>query len=376
MAGGVSVVEPSSIITMKLRTWNARDIARGTRVLLRIDANIPTGVSLRGSSDRIAKIIPEIKRLRSRGARIIIMTHWGRPRGHDRALSVSPIATMIGSVLGTKIICSRDVVGESARSMAEDLEPGEIGMIENLRFDPREEKNSLAFARAFAKLGDVYINNAFSVCHRAHASVSAITKCLPSFAGQLLVDEVEALSRPITHPAVLIVGGNKLETKIPLLTALGKKVDHVLLGSGPARELTKLRPSKEAKKIIESLGKKLHLPEDVRYDADRVVIDVGPKTSKAFASIIRTAKTIIWNGPVGIVESPAGARGSKALLTAIPKTRDAYSIIGGGDTVEFVRQAKALKRFSFVSTGGGAMLAFLAGEKMPGLEALHMGKSH
>ncbi len=357
---------------MILKTWKAGDIKRGTRVLLRIDANVDLvrGRAIIGKYDKIAKAMPEILKLQKRGACIVLLTHLGRPRGKQTEFSVTPIAKALGKALGTKIAVAEDVVGKDALRLASTIKPGQIVMLENLRFDKREEANDDKFAELLATFGDVYVNNAFGVCHRAHASVAAITKFLPSFAGGLLVEEVKQLSAPMRQPFVLIIGGNKLETKVPLLSTLGVRADLVVVGSGLLPAFKKGRLSMEAKAVVELLGDKLRLPVDTRINQKGSVIDIGRATEQVLPTWLRGAKTIVWNGPLGLVEERAGASGTKALMKAITGVHGARSIVGGGSTVALVENSTFASKFTLLSTGGGAMLAFLSGEEMPGLKPL------
>lgn len=357
---------------MKLRTWTNKDIVRGRRVLLRIDANVAlhNGRAIIGVHDRIAKSLPEIERLRKRGAGVILMTHFGRPRGKQTEFSVAPVANAIGRALGCKVALADDVVGKDALHRAKNLQPGEVMMIENLRFDRREEANDHTFAKALAGLGEVYVNNAFGVCHRTHASVSAITKYLPSFAGSLVAREVKELSKPMKRPFVLVVGGIKLETKVPLLLALGKKADSVVLGSGLVSAFNVLSPAPDALMVVRTLKHKLRMPRDLRCGQRGEVIDVGHETEQSFAELLHKAKTIVWNGPLGIVERHEGASGTKSLLRAMAAVPGARTIVGGGETVDVVEASPYAGQMTLLSTGGGAMLSFLAGEEMPGLVPL------
>lgn len=354
---------------MKLRTWTNKDIVRGQRVLLRVDANVSlhNGRAVVGVHDRIAKTLPEIERLRKRGAAVILMTHFGRPRGKQTEFSVAPIAMEIGRALGCKVALADDVVGKDAVQRAKDLKPGDVMMIENLRFDRREEANDHAFAKALAGLGEMYVNNAFGVCHRTHASVVAITKFLPSFAGSLVDKEVKELSKPMRRPFVLVIGGIKLETKVPLLLALSKKADAVILGSGLVSAFNVLSPAPDAAMVVRVLKHKLRMPRDLRCGQRGEVIDIGRETEQSFAELLHKAKTIVWNGPLGIVERHEGASGTKALLRAIAGVPGARTIVGGGETVDVVEASPYAGRMTLLSTGGGAMLSFLAGEEMPGL---------
>lgn len=353
-----------------LRTWTARDIPKGSRVLVRVDANVRVvrGVADASPSGRIARSTVEIKKLLRRDARVILMTHFGRPNGIDKKYSVAPLANAFAALLGRDVAVAKDVVGHDAVLRAAALAPGQIMMIENLRFESAEETNVATFAKKLAALADVYVNNAFGVCHRRHASVVAITNYLPSFAGTLLVREVAELMSPVDHPFVLVVGGIKMETKLPLLQRLGLRADRVFIGSALVDELA--RQPKIAKKLHDLLGDRLVMPPDLRRDADRHAFDIGPKTIAMLPSLFSEARTIIWNGPLGVIEHRPGRRGTAALVRALAAAKDARTIVGGGETVEVVEEMGMAKKMTWVSTGGGAMLALLAGEKLPGIEVL------
>jgi phosphoglycerate kinase len=367
---------------MELRSWRKSDIKSGTRVFLRIDANVPIkqGVAQDGGLfGRISQALPEIERLHKRGARIILASHLGDPNGKiDKKLSLAPVAKVLERRLRRPVPLVRN-------STLPELRPGEVCLLENLRFDAGEEKNSDAFAWGLAKLADVYVNNAFGVCHRRHASVHAITRHLPSFAGELVLREVAELSRRPEKPFVLVMGGAKIETKIGLLKALGPRADKILLGGGLAvtflaaaevklpaypAELMVERDVAMARKLLRQFAGRILLPVDlVARPEQHRVLDIGPETREAFAAALIGAKTIIWNGPLGIIERTQGAAGTLSLAKVMSKSR-ARVITGGGETVEFLEAHKLLKGFTHVSTGGGAMLAFLSGEHLPGLEAL------
>lgn len=369
---------------MKLRTWSTKDITSGTRVFLRVDANVPI---VKGEAHdggvfgRISQALPEIDALRKRGAAVILASHLGDPGGKiDKKLSLLPVAKVFERRLGRAVPLVTDFA-------VPNLRPGELCLLENLRFDPGEEKNSDSFAWKLAKLADVYVNNAFGVCHRRHASVHAITRHLPSFAGELVVREVAQLSEKPRSPFVLVMGGAKIETKIGLLQHLGPKADKILLGGGigvtflaasevklPAYPLALMGEADVAlaRKLLRQFSDKLVLPVDlVAHPKTHVVADIGPETCELFAHELHRAKTIIWNGPLGIIERLDGRAGTLAIAEAMAES-SARTITGGGDTIEFLDHHKLLRNFTHVSTGGGAMLAFLGGERLPGLEALRV----
>lgn len=362
---------------MKLRRWGAKDVKRGTRVLVRVDVN--------GSVHRIKEAAVEIQALRKRGARVILATHVGDPGGKPNVLlSTSHFAEGFEELLGVPVKALPRANGARVEAWVRAMQPGDVVLLENLRFNGDEGRNGLVFAKSLARLADVYINNAFGVCHRKHASVHAITKCLPSFAGELLEREVKELSAKPSSPFVLVLGGAKISTKIPLLERLGQRADAVLIGGGasltflraggvtlPAKaaKFTKKEDIDEARRIARLLENRLHLPCDVVVH-DGVVIDIGPDATKHFAQLLRGAKTVIWNGPLGITEMKGGEKSTLALAKGVAKLKGAHSIVGGGETVEFLEKHSLVGKFSHVSTGGGAMLAFLGGEPMPGLEVL------
>ncbi len=375
---------------MKLRRYKISDIKKGTRVLLRVDANVPikNGRVTEGAYGRIAQSIPEIKALLKRGATVILMTHLGDPKGKAmKSLSISPIAKEYSRLL------KRDV----SVGLAPDQQ---VSILENLRFNPGEEKNDSKFARELAKLGDIYVNNAFGVCHRRHASVNAITKYLPSFAGELLAREVTELSRSFRKPLVLVMGGLKLSTKMPLLRKLAPRASAILTGGGLAVTLLAAKRSipmtvagqavggeelAVAKKALTEFGDKIIIPVDLRVrsagkklstvgvrdvHARQVILDIGPHTTLRYQAMLKIAGSVIWNGPMGIVEEPVAQSGTREVASALSSLRTARTIVGGGDTVSFLEAHKFASGFSFVSTGGGAMLAFLAGEEMPGISPI------
>ncbi len=373
---------------MQLRTWTSHDIAQGTRVLLRIDGNVPVvgGQAQDGAHGRLQQAIPEIVKLRAHGARIIIATHLGDPGGKfDKHLSVAPVATLLASKLGRPIRLLSGVVGSEVEREVLSAEAGEILMLENLRFEPGEEENDSAFAKSLARLADVYVNNAFGVCHRQHASVTAITKELPSFAGELIVREVKTLSEKCDRPYVVVLGGAKLATKLPLIEHLAEEADLVLVGGALCLPLLraldrplpekvkndmKLEDIKAAEKILREYREKIVMPVDLHLEGTTRVIDIGPETAAIYAAKISTARSVLWNGPMGIIEEPAARAGTMAIAQAVGDAMPKSAIVGGGDTVEFLESSDLLKGFTHVSTGGGAMLALLSGEKLPGIEAL------
>lgn len=368
---------------MRLKTWSNKDITDGTQVVLRLDLNVPVVAGQardEGRHGRLAQACEEIVRLRQRGAKILILAHRGEPGGKvNKALSLRPMASALSKRLKQKVIF---VPGLEAP----ELESGEICLLENIRFQPGEEKNSDQLAKRLAKLGEVYVNNAFGVCHRQHASVHAITRYLPSFAGELVVREVAELSRAPRRPYALVLGGAKIATKIPLITRLGRQADVILLGGGIAvtclaaanvtlptypPQLTNKKEVELARTLLRLWSKKIVLPSDVVADTkSERILDIGPQSIKVMTAALTKAKEVLWNGPLGIIEQKEGSKGTLAIAKAIAKNRQLRSVVGGGETVEVLESAKLASKFTHVSTGGGAMLALLSGETLPGLQVL------
>lgn len=394
---------------MKLRKLRQDTPLEGTRVLVRIDGNVPIvkGRAVDGPNGRIARAAVDLDWLIRRGARVVVMTHLGRPAGKRRsAYSVKPIGKRLSNLLGIKVPVSGAIIGPHAKRMVDALKNGQLLLLENLRFDPREEQNDPAFAAELAALGDLYINDAFSVSHRAHTSVSALARLLPSYAGHLLANEVGVLSvleSKVRRPLVLLMGGVKVETKLPIIEHLATLTDQVLLGGALAttffaargiavgRSLVDEAGVEAARALSKSLIKKICLPVDVvvasslRRDAKtRVadatdvgarerIVDIGPNTRAAYAAIIGKAKTVVWNGPFGYCEVGAFCEGTASVARAVAaRTGAATTIVGGGDTGPVLERLKLADQFTLLSTGGGALLDFLSGRPMPGVDLLRI----
>jgi 3-phosphoglycerate kinase len=392
---------------MKLRKLRSGMNFRGKKVLIRIDANVPikNGKAVDGMHGRIARAAVDIDWLLQKGAKVIVLTHLGRPKGKRvSAYSVKPIADRISGLIGKKVIEAKAVLGKKVDKVVENMKEGEVVMLENLRFDPREKENAASFAAALAKLGDIYVNDAFGDSHREHASVDAITSELPSFAGPLLANETAVLHKAfsqVKHPFVLVMGGLKIKTKIPVIKNLSDTAESILIGGALATtffvakglSVGKSIYDKEgvviAKKLLKTNSKQLVLPIDVvaassfRKDAktriaspDNVrsserIVDIGPETRKMFAEKIAAAKTVVWNGPLGYCEIKEFCKGTEAVAKVVAnQTGKAITIVGGGDTVPVVEYLKVADKFTLLSTGGGSLLEFLAGKELPGLQAL------
>lgn len=384
---------------MKIRTLKNASLA-GKRVLLRIDCNIGIKSAVSFDDYRIRQVLPTIRYLLKRKAFVRILAHRGRPRGRAvSSLSTKIIARHFQQFLRKKVIFVKDPV--SAALYKKYHFSSDILFFENVRFWPGEEKNSVSFARDLARWGDLYVNDAFSNSHRNHASVAALARLLPSYAGFHFEKEIKNLSRLLArHPArpfVAVFGGAKMATKLPLIRRFVKKADTIIIAGALANMFFDLRGLEIGKSLVEKSGERLitpsllyHkkniLPVDVRVarsmNAKRsrvcrvhdispreMIVDIGPESSRFFASVVKGARTIVWNGPFGYVENPRFARGTKEFAQAVGRL-SAYSVVGGGDSVSFLKNYMSLKKFSYISTGGGAMLQFLAGDKLPGVEAL------
>jgi phosphoglycerate kinase len=388
---------------------NVRDIpVQGRRVLVRVDFNVPLDKATGSITDdaRIRAALPTIRYLIDQQAKVILCSHLGRPDGKvvDK-LRLAPVAARLSQLLGRPVAMATDCIGPPAQAAVAALQPGDVLMLENLRFHPEEEANDPAFARSLASLADVYVNDAFGTAHRAHASTEGVTHFLPAVAGLLMEKEIDYLSKALESPVrpfVAIIGGSKVSDKIGVLENLVGKVDALLVGGGMANTFllaqglrigqSLAEPDKVdlAKAILAKAaaqGVRFLLPVDVviadafAADAARQVVpvtavppawrilDIGPETVALFAKEIKSARTIIWNGPLGVFEFPRFAEGTVAIAKALAGT-SATTIIGGGDSAAAVEQAGVASKMSHISTGGGASLEFLEGKTLPGVAAL------
>ncbi len=349
---------------MTLRSVSDMEVA-GKKVLLRVDFN----VELNERRDVREKYKVEaakhtVEYLLSKGAKVALVTHLGRPEGKPSdAFSVRHIVDDVERILARKVFFVDDCIGEKIKSALEKMAPDEVVLLENVRFYAGDEANDEEFARALAEPFDLFVNGAFSVCHRDQASVTGVTKFLPSCAGIHLLEEVKRLTEvresPI-RPAVAIVGGAKIETKLPIIRMFEEKYDRVLVGGKVACEA-------QDQKI--AFSEKVLLPKD--YASERQ--DIGRKTLLCFREEILKAKTVVWNGPLGKFENPEYAAGTRMVLESILES-GAFSVVGGGETIIALEEAGAFRKISFVSTGGGAMLEFLSGNSLPGLLALETNR--
>lgn len=348
---------------MRLRTLQEAPIKKGTRVIVRADLDVGVRNGKIVDDLRILAGLPTIRYLLRRGAGICIAGYLGRPHGkRDKKLTLRPVARQLGKMLKQKIVFLPDPFNK--RSILKYRDSSSIIFFENIRFWPEEAENSVFFARRLAEWGHVYVNDAFANSHRREASVVALAALLPSYAGLRLAKEVSVLERILNNPLrplVVVIGGTKLETKLPIVRRFLKGADKILVGGVIANEFLRKRPRKGDKKII--------LPRDGLDNGHGGFEDIGPETIRLFVSLLRQARTVVWNGPLGHAEIPEFAEGTKAVARALARS-NAFTVVGGGDTIAILRKYRLLRSFDHVSTGGGAMLEFLAGKKLPGIEAL------
>jgi phosphoglycerate kinase len=380
---------------------------RGKRVFIRADFNVPLDDNLMVTDDRrIRSTLPTINYAIDEGAKVILSSHFGRPKGkRDPKLSLAPVAKRLQRLLNKDVIFMPDCVGSQVESLVSKMKEGDVVLLENLRYHPEEEQNNEEFARALASLADVYVNDAFGTAHRAHASIVGVPKFLPAAAGFLLKKEIEYLRGAIENPVrpfVAILGGAKVSGKINVLENLVGKVDKVLIGGGMAYTFIKAMGYEVGNSLVEEdmfetaqrirrklrgMGIKFYLPVDcviaqgIETSTETKIIptleipkgwaalDIGPATARLFSEAIQDAKTILWNGPMGVFEEDAFSRGTFAVARAVA---DAYAltIVGGGDTDLAVHRAGVSDAISFISTGGGAALQLLEGKELPGIAVL------
>jgi phosphoglycerate kinase len=378
--------------------------AAGRRVLVRADLNVPLEDGRVGDDLRLEASLPTIRTLREAGARVVLMSHLGRPKGEVREdLRLAPVAARLSDLLGAPVAAASDITGDDAHRVVDGLADGDVAVLENLRFDPGETANDPGFAAALAELGDAYVDDAFGAVHRAHASVVGVPSILqPAVAGHLLQTEVETLSRLLEKPAapfLAILGGAKVSDKLGVIDNLLERVDHLLIGGAMCFTFLKAGGADVGASrveedqldtvagLIEQAGDRLHLPVDIvaaaAFEADaehRTVeadaipdgwmgLDIGPRTIEAFAEVIATARTVVWNGPMGVFEWEAFAAGTMGVADAVAAC-DGFTVIGGGDSAAAVRSMGYADRVSHISTGGGASLEFLEGVDLPGIAAL------
>ena len=382
--------------------------AAGKRVLVRVDFNVPVKDGAVTDDTRIRAALPTIEKLAADGGRVILMSHLGRPAGEgfEDAFTLRPAAQRLSELLGKPVVFATDTVGPDAQAKAASLRDGDVLVVENLRFDKREKKNDPAFCEELAALGELYVNDAFGTAHRAHASTAGVAALLPAYAGYLMQREVSTLSGMLEEPRrpfTAILGGSKVSDKIKVIDALMDKCDTLIIGGGMCFTFllaqgkavgTSLKEEDWVERAgamiakAEARGVQLLLPVDVvcadRFaeDAetatvsvddipgDMMGLDIGPETAKLYADAVAEAKTVFWNGPMGVFEMAAFEAGTKAVADAVAANVDADTIIGGGDSVAAVNKFDLADRMTFISTGGGASMELVQGEALPGVEAL------
>ncbi|MBE7440183.1 MAG: phosphoglycerate kinase [Spirochaetales bacterium] len=395
---------------MKKLTIDDIDL-KGKRALVRVDFNVPIKDGRVTNDNRLRAALPTIQKLRDNGARIVLMSHLGRPKGEVlEEARLGPVAEALGSLLRTTVQYIPETIGPAVEEKAAALKPGEILLIENLRFNKGETKNDADFARSLSRLGEIYVNDAFGVVHRAHASVARVTEFLqPAVAGYLLGQEMQSLGRVLENPErplMAVIGGAKVSTKITVIESLLDRVDRLLLGGGmiftfykslgleTGKSLVETEFIDLAARLVQKGGEKLILPTDVlvstEFDfkarkvgnlsavgfrdipADCFGLDIGPQTAAAYARVLEDARSIVWNGPMGVFEITETARGTTRIAEALAfaSTNGALTIVGGGESVTALEASGLADKITHVSTGGGATLEFLEGKEMPGIAAL------
>jgi phosphoglycerate kinase len=389
---------------MTRRSITSADV-RGKRVLCRVDFNVPLDGTTITDDTRIRSSLPTITWLREHGARVVLCSHLGRPKGQVKdEFRLAPAGERLSELLGTEVKIIPTTIGDEAEAAVSELQDGDVALIENLRFDPREEKNDPEFAEALARLGDLYVNDAFGAAHRAHASTAGVAQHLPAYLGLLMQKEVDALGKLLEapeRPFAAIIGGAKVSDKIAVLENLVSRVNTLLIGGGMANTFLLAQGKEVGSSLVEkdqlgtagsimdqaeAQGATVMLPTDVivasdikagegtvvavdEVPADMAIFDIGPETAKAYAEAIASHKTVLWNGPLGVTENEAFAGGTRTVAEAVAKA-DGYTVIGGGDSVAAIEHLGLADQIDHISTGGGASLEFLEGKMLPGIAAI------
>ena len=382
---------------------------KNKKVLLRVDLNVPMKNGSITESSRIEKIIPTIKALLAKQAKIIIISHIGRPKGKVvDGMSLKPISKKLSSLLNKDVLFNNSLINSTTLSEVNNIQSGSIMMLENIRFNEGEESNDIEFSKKLSNLGDIYVNDAFSCSHRSHASVEGITKHIPSYFGLQITQEIEALKKitsEIKRPVSLIIGGSKISTKISIINNLAKKFNNIIIVGGMANTMLKHTGYKVGRSICENncsslvkeildISKKFNCKivcpvdsvvsksidgvgqnKDIKeIDDDEMILDIGPKTILLIKKIINNSNTVLWNGPAGYFENPNFQNGTKEILEIITQKTindKIFSVAGGGETVAAINKFKKFDSFTFVSTAGGAFLEYLEGKTLPGIKALN-----
>ena len=384
-------------------------ILKGKKVIVRVDLNVPMKDGAITEASRIIKILPTIKLLIKKEAKIIIFSHIGRPKGKIiDAMSLEPISKKLSDLLNIEVLFNKNVINEKTLNEINKIPNGSVMMMENIRFYEGEEKNEDSFSKTISSLGDIYVNDAFSCSHRAHSSIEGITKYIQSYCGLQFVEEINALKRitsKIVRPVTCIIGGSKISTKINIISNLIKDFDNIIIVGGMGNAMLKNTGINIGKSICDDGYKdlvgeilkksethdcKIYYPLDVvvsktlngsgtikeinEVNNDEMILDIGPKTITSIKNIIEGTNTVLWNGPAGYFENPNFANGTKKILEIINEKRaknKIYAVAGGWETVAVINKFKKLESFNFVSTAGGAFLEYLEGKKLPGISALN-----
>ena len=397
-----------------MATYNKKNVedidVAGKRVLVRCDFNVPQKDGVITSDKRIVEALPTIKYLMGKGAKVILCSHMGKPKGEvNPKYSLAAVAARLTELLGVKVALCADTIGPDAKAKAAALKPGEVILLENTRFDPREEKNDDTFVKELASLAEIYVSDAFGAVHRAHASTAGVAKYLPAVCGYLIQKEISVMGKALTDPArpfVAILGGAKVSDKLNVIDNLLGKVDTLIIGGGMAYTFLAAKGYGVGKSLLDSEkidycrtmmekaeknGVKLLLPIDTtitdkfpdpidakvdvefvdsdKIPADKMGLDIGPKTAALYADAVMGAKTVVWNGPMGVFENPILAKGTIAVAKALADS-SAITIVGGGDSAAACEQLGFADKITHISTGGGASLEFLEGKDLPGISCL------
>ena len=384
-------------------------ILKGKKAIVRVDLNVPMKDGAITEASRIIKILPTIKLLIKKEAKIIIFSHIGRPKGKIiDGMSLEPISKKLSDLLNIEVLFNKDVINEKTLDEIDKIPNGSVMMMENIRFYEGEEKNEDSFSKTISSLGDIYVNDAFSCSHRAHSSIEGITKYIPSYCGLQFVEEINALKRitsKIVRPVTCIIGGSKISTKINIISNLIKDFDNIIIVGGMGNAMLKNTGINIGKSMCDDGYKdlvgeilkksethdcKIYYPLDVvvsktlngsgtikeinEVNNDEMILDIGPKTITSIKNIINESNTVLWNGPAGYFENPNFANGTKEILEIITGKRvkdKIYAVAGGGETVAVINKFNKLETFNFVSTAGGAFLKYLEGKELPGIKALN-----
>jgi phosphoglycerate kinase len=383
----------------------------GKRVLLRLDLNVPTENGQVTDATRLERVIPTIREIAEKGGKVILLSHFGRPKGRDPKDSLEPVAAKLAEILGRPVGFIDDCIGQRAEAVVKAMKPGDVVCLENTRFHSGEEKNDPAFVEQLAALGDIYVNDAFSAAHRAHASTEGLAHKLPAYAGRAMQAELEALSKALERPqrpVTAIVGGAKVSTKLDLLGNLLQKVDVLIIGGAMANTFLLAQRLNVGKSLVErdlvptaedilakakAANREIVLPVDAvvatKFEAnapsrvtdvtqvaeDEMILDIGPRSIEQVASVLARSKTLVWNGPFGAFEMEPFDNGTVEAAEAaaeLTQSGKLVSVAGGGDTVAALNAAGAADRFTYVSTAGGAFLEWMEGKALPGVEALRV----